>query len=65
MFDIQDDDITEPLTRAIFSSSLDEKPDPYPPRQPHDSFIAWYGIDICFALVFLTLLWCIVLCCKI
>ena len=66
MFDIQDNDITNSQTRSTFSSSLDEdQAHPGPQHMAHDSLIAWYGLDICFALVCLTLIWCIVLCCKI
>ena len=63
-------DITlDSVKNLIYNEKLLEMPraQQVPPPQPgpHPSFISWYGLEICFALVFLILLWNVTLCCKI
>ena len=61
-------DITMNMVKNLIHDDnlIDPPPLPKPsPPSPHTSFISWYGLEICFALVSLILLWNVTLCCRI
>ena len=63
-------DITLPMVEKLIHGDALLQPSPQPlvphtPPNPPTSFISWYGLEICFALVSVNLLWNLMLCCRI